>query len=689
MHRREVLSNVEFPGVRGFRRNPAGRPILVALAGNPNVGKSTVFNSITGLNQHTGNWPGKTVGLFYGLISFEGREYCLVDLPGTYSLRAISQEEEVARDFIINEKPDVTVCVVDATNLERNLNLVFQVRTLTPNCIVCLNLIDEARSKGVFIDAKQLERELGVPVIPAVARDGIGLDLLMSTIASVARVLDKNGHEVRALPAHDCVLPIGTVSSVSEVEVQRVFHEASRISGKVTSSTRTGKKDITEAIDNIVMSKSLGVPLMLFLLGVVFFITLYLSNYPSDVIFAVFARVEVWLSRALLLLRVPSWVHGILVLGVFRTVAWVVAVMFPPMAIFFPMFTLLEDSGYLPRVAFNLDHIFQKCGGHGKQSLSMAMGFGCNAAGVVAARIIESPKERLIAILTNVFVPCNGRFPTLILLASVFRHGMKFACQSSGAAQMIMGLPAPGGVAAKAVFFPQASSKNPLSTVIYAAVSGGAVMMVIVIGVLSTFMVSWVLSKTILKGVPSSFILELPPYRKPKVFQVIARSFRDRTIFVLQRAILVAAPCGAITWLLANTPVRGSTMLSMMAGALEPAGSIMGMDGTILLAFILGFPANEIVIPIALMSYLSQQAMSQATSLIAMESVLFSYGWTWMTAVSVMLFSLLHFPCGTTVYTIYKETGSKKWTALSMLIPTVFACIVLILLQGVFHVFKG
>ena len=699
-----------------------GRPVLVALAGNPNVGKSTVFNSLTGLNQHTGNWPGKTVDLFYGMVSFQGKEYCLVDLPGTYSLRAASVEEEVARNFIVHEKPDVTVCIVDAANLERNLNFVFQVRALTPNCVVCLNLVDEAGLQGINIDVSELEKELGLFVIPTVARDGTGLDLLMEAIAAVATEYRKGQIDKAAKVASETSSGVSTEASLAvssevatavpmaessgvtseipsealsevlpaassevlsgvlsyedvEQEIERNFEEATRISSKVISRKAPPKKNFTERFDDIVTSKALGVPLMLLLLGIVFFITLYLSNYPSDLLFVLFGKIEVWASAVLMYFGVPLWIHDLLVLGIYRTVAWVVAVMFPPMAIFFPMFTLLEDLGYLPRVAFNLDHIFQRCGGHGKQSLTMAMGFGCNAAGVVAARIIESPRERLIAILTNTFVPCNGRFPTLILLASVFCRGIKAAPGSMVSAET-------SGVSVSSLAGANAGGSGVMS----ALVSGAAIIVVIMIGVASTFLLSSVLSKTILKGVPSSFIMELPPYRKPKVLQVIARSFKDRTIFVLQRAVTVAAPCGIITWLLVNIPVGGSTLLSALAGFLEPLGRVLGMDGVILLAFILGFPANEIVIPIALMTYLSQTAMTQASSMAAMQSVLFSHGWTWMTAVSVMLFSLLHFPCGTTVYTIFKETGSKKWTLLSIVIPTVFACVVLALLQGIFRV---
>jgi ferrous iron transport protein B len=602
---------------------------LVALVGNPNVGKSTVFNGLTGLNQHTGNWPGKTVDLFEGMVTYNQQVFRLVDLPGTYSLRANSREEEITRDFIINQAPDVTVCVVDATSLERNLNLVLQVIPLARRCIICLNLMDEAREKGISINVSELERELGVPVVSTAARKNMGLSKLMETIYRVAQT------EAKAID--------GSISVFTNEEVEKVFQRAGDIVARVVTVRSNERKSFTDKLDDIVTSRRFGLPIMLFLLCLVFSITLYLANYPSRLIswflFSLVAPIESFLTVA----GSPLWSRGLLVDGVYRTVAWVTSVMLPPMAIFFPIWTLLEDFGYLPRAAFNLDHLFQKNGGHGKQALTMSMGFGCNAAGVVACRIIESPRERLIAILTNTFVPCNGRFPTLIMISAIFFTGAGF----------------------------------------FSWLPGLMVMALVLLGVGTTLLVSRVLSRTILKGIPSSFVLELPPYRKPDIWRVIVRSWKDRTIWVLRRAVTVAAPCGAIMWLLANTYIDGVALISKMAGFLEPVAVMLGLDGVILTAFILGFPANEIVLPVALMSYLSQRTMVEVQSLDLMGSILRANGWTWTTALSVLIFSLLHYPCGTTVYTIYKETNSTKWAFLSILVPTVTGVIVLFVLNSV------
>lgn len=386
-------------------------------------------------------------------------------------------------------------------------------------------------------------------------------------------------------------------------------------------------------LDRILTGKWTGIPAMLLLLCGVFWLTISGANYPSQLLSGLFGWVEGQLLRLFELLRAPGWLTGALVEGVWRVLAWVVAVMLPPMAIFFPLFTLLEDFGYLPRVAFNLDHCFRRADACGKQALTMAMGFGCNAAGVVGCRIIDSPRERLIAILTNNFVPCNGRFPTLIAIITMFfTAGASGPAASAGQAALLTG--------------------------------------VILLGILMTFWVSRLLSRTVLKGVPSSFTLELPPYRRPQIGRVLVRSVLDRTLFVLGRAAAVAAPAGLIIWVMANVTVEGATLLSLCAGFLDPFARLLGMDGVILLAFILGFPANEIVMPIVIMAYLSSGSLAEFESLSQLKELLTSHGWTWLTALCTMLFSLLHWPCSTTCMTIRKETGSAGWTAAAFLLPT-------------------
>ena len=427
--------------------------------------------------------------------------------------------------------------------------------------------------------------------------------------------------------------------------VEDIYTTAEEIAQKNVETNQEEQPRLGEKIDNILTSKWFGFPIMLLLLGGVFWLTIVGANYPSAMLAKGLFWIEGHLTEFFMWANAPQWLHGILVLGVYRTLAWVISVMLPPMAIFFPIFTLLEDLGYLPRVAFNLDNVFKKAGAHGKQSLTMSMGFGCNAAGVIAARIIDSPREKLIAILTNNFVPCNGRFPTLIILASIFM----------------------GSVVS-----------NAYSSVIAAAV---------VIGIAVPLLVSWGLSKTLLKGVPSSFTLELPPYRKPQIGKVLVRSFIDRTLFVLGKAVMVAAPAGVFVWIFANTTVGGVSLLNYVANLLDPFAVLIGLDGIILMAFILGLPANEIVIPILVMSYLSAGAMLEPESASALSNILINNGWTWVTALATMLFSLLHFPCGTTLLTIKKETESLKWTILAFLIPTVIAIVVNFVVVQMIHLF--
>lgn len=670
---------------------------VIALAGNPNVGKSTVFNSLTGLNQHTGNWPGKTVTNAQGKYKHQDKNFILVDIPGTYSLMANSAEEEVARDFICFGNPDATVIVTDATCLERNLNLVLQTLEITKNVVVCVNLLDEAKRKKIHIDIRELSHQLGVPVIGTSARSGKGLNTLMNavyditsgnTVTSPLQIRYEDSIEkaidiieptvkelledklssrwiaLKLLEGEKTLLQslqnyLGTDVMENSIIVKKVeesraaLHKAGidhdRLRDRIVSQIVCAAEKICmhtvtfensqynrtdRKIDSILTSRMFGIPIMLGLLGIIFWLSITGANLPSQMIAAGLFWIEDRLTAFFIWAGTPSWVHGVLVMGMYRTLAWVTSVMLPPMAIFFPLFTLLEDLGYLPRIAFNLDNFFKKACAHGKQALTMCMGFGCNAAGIIGCRIIDSPRERLIATITNNFVPCNGRFPTLIAIISIF-----FGGAAAGAFQSV------------------------LSTLILTGV--------IVLGVSMTLLISRLLSKTILKGLPSSFALELPPYRKPQIGRIIVRSVFDRTLFVLGRAVSVAAPAGLVIWILANIHIGDLSLLSYCASFFDPFAKAIGLDGYILMAFILGFPANEIVMPIIIMSYMATGNLTELNNLDQLRDVLVSHGWTWLTAVCAVLFSLMHWPCGTTCWTIRKETQSWKWTLVSFFVPTV------------------
>ena len=684
---------------------------VIALAGNPNVGKSTLFNALTGLHQHTGNWPGKTVCTAQGRCSHRGEDFLLVDLPGTYSLMAHSAEEEVARDFLCFGDYDAVCVVCDATALERGLNLVLQVLELTGRVVVCVNLMDEARRKGIHLDLPLLSRRLGVPVVGTQARKKKSLSGLLSALDRVAsgreetsplplRYPHRMEEAVAALEPLCAPYCRGRVSprwlSLKLLEGDQALlegvaralesglladeelasavrarqeelrrwdmgpeHFPDRLVAALASAAHTlcqgavtgresGYSPLDRRLDRLLTSPGTGYPLMLGLLAGVFWLTIVGANYPSQALSALLFGIQDRLTALFAAWGAPDWLHGAVVLGMYRTLAWVVSVMLPPMAIFFPLFTLLEDAGYLPRIAYNLDRPFQRCGACGKQALTMAMGFGCNAAGVVGCRIIDSPRERLLAVLTNSFVPCNGRLPTLIALITMF---------------FVVG--------------------GPGSSLL----SAGLLTALILVGVGATFAVTKLLSATLLKGVPSSFTLELPPYRRPQLGKTIFRSVFDRTLFVLGRAAAVAAPAGLGLWVLANVQVGGVTLLAHLAGFLDPLGRAMGMDGVILAAFLLGLPANEIVLPIILMAYLSQGSLTQLGELSQLRTLLLANGWSWHTAVCVALFTLFHWPCSTTLLTVKKETGSWKWTALAALLPTALgaaACICLTLVVRIF-----
>jgi len=683
------------------RSNPDDK--VIALAGNPNVGKSTVFNSLTGLNQHTGNWPGKTVTNAQGKYQHKDKNFIMVDIPGTYSLMANSVEEEVARDFICFGHPDATVIVTDATCLERNLNLVLQTLEITSNVVVCVNLLDEAKRKKITVDLKELSKQLGVPVIGTCASSGAGLDRLMDAVYAVTnqminhhaalkiryddiieeavailqpavrellaeqlnsrwvalKLLDEDATLLKAMQKYlhfDLLQDAAIAQKISEARAilgaagidQGLFRDkivshlvctAEKICSKAVTFDHEKYNRTDRRIDSVLTSRVWGIPIMLGLLGVVFWLTITGANYPSQVIASGLFWMQDRLTDFFTWAGTPPWVHDALVLGIYRTLAWVVAVMLPPMAIFFPLFTLLEDLGYLPRVAFNLDNFFKKACAHGKQALTMCMGFGCNAAGIIGCRIIDSPRERLIATVTNNFVPCNGRFPTLIAIITMFFTGV---------------------------------IAGPWQSVIAALILTG----IIVLGVVMTLFISKILSRTILKGLPSSFALELPPYRKPQIGRVIVRSIFDRILFVLGRAISVAAPAGLIIWVMANIHAGELSLLAHCAGFFDPFAQLLGLDGYILMAFMLGFPANEIVVPIMIMSYLATGSILELDSLEQLRELLVDHGWTWLTAVCVMLFSLMHWPCGTTCWTIKKETQSWKWTWLAFLIPTLTGMLV-------------
>lgn len=699
-----------FGAMRKLGLRVEGADHVVALAGNPNTGKTTVFNALTGLRMHTGNWPGKTIARAEGAFSYGEKRYKIVDLPGTYSLLSASPDEEVARGFLLFGRPDVTLVVVDATCLERNLNLVLQVLQITRRAVVCLNLIDEARAHKIEIDARNLARDLGVPVVACAARSGEGIPELLKEVAAMAaredeppplrlpldiprlgKALDRvegelhsgfpelpqtrwvalrllegdreimdsvRSGELAELAGSDAIAGAGETALATAGELrwhlpqnlhdrltEAIYAEAARIAGRnVRRHGESTRLAWQQRVDRLLTHPVTAFPIMVAVLGLVLWLTIAGANVPSAMLAELLVdKGHPALRGFLMWIGSPGWLTGLLADGMYLATAWVISVMLPPMAIFFPCFTILEDLGFLPRVAFNLDRVFQRVGAHGKQALTMAMGLGCNAAGVVATRVIDSPRERLIAILTNNFSLCNGRWPTQILLATIFIG-------------------------------------SAVTRVWAGTVAAGSVLLVALLGFGFALLTSWFLARTMLRGEATSFSLELPPYRPPNILRTLYTSLIDRTLIVLWRAVVFALPAGAAIWLVANIPFGDASLAHAMIGWLEPLAWVMGLTGVVLLAYIVAIPANEIVIPTVLMLTVlvtGQNSLGEGAGVMfetgenGIRQILVGGGWTLLTAVCLMLFSLCHNPCSTTIYTIYKETKSLKWTAVATFMPLV------------------
>ena len=611
------------------------------LAGNPNVGKSTVFNSITGLRQHTGNWTGKTVDFSVGEFEYKSIKHKITDLPGTYSIYADSMEETVSKEYLENNSSDCVIIVADVNALERNLLLTIQILMKTSRAVLCLNMNDIADKNGVSVDVDELSLCLGIPVVKLTANKKKGINTLIDTAVGVAQGRIKTY----------CVRKYKELNSITDTleqvsEIRSICADIAKCCIIVKSKNR---KNLSLLTDRIITNKVSGTVIMVIFIAGLFWLTAVGANYPSEALRNAFMTLIKNIKDFLLTLNLNESIVSLLCDGVLTTGCWVVSVMLPPAIIFFPLFSLLEDWGYLPRVAFNLDRLFCKSGTNGKHSLTMLMGFGCNSCGVTGCRIFSNKAQRDAAIVTNSFVPCNGRIPMLITLANVF----------------------------------VSYSDRKLSDTV-------VVSLVITFMIMLSFAMTLLVSKAMTlhsQHKTQMFTLELPAYKKPHFLKTIGISMKDKVLSVLLRALAVALPAGALIWILANIRIGDSSLLHTVADAIDPIGKVFGIDGVILLGFIMGFPANEIVLPIIFMTYTSSGVLAESNSQALINELLINNNWTQLTAICAIVLCVFHFPCSTTCITIYKETKSKLLTMLSIVVPLMIGftlCLAINLLSRIF-----
>lgn len=639
----------------------------ILLIGNPNVGKSSIFNKLTLSHEQTGNWTGKTVELASKKII--GTNYTLIDLPGIYSLSSLSEEEAITKNTLLFENYKKVIYVSDGTNLEKNLYLLLQILQITKEVILCINMVDILEIKNIKIDTEKLSEILGIKVIRCSTFKNIGFKELIESldaesyslfsytyskeieehIYNISKLLpdyfndryislsvlskDKNIVEVIKEKYGIDIINKGVNDYLMSINGEDISDEISltinKLSKEIINKVYLNNSKGNNILDKFFSNKLVTIILMFLIMFSIFFITIVLSNYPSELLSFVFSKIENILYNIVIYFKVPQFIYEPLLFGIYRIVTFIVSVMFPPLVIFFLLYTYAEESGILPRIAFNLDKVFSMCGCHGKQCLTMCTGFGCNACAVVGSRIIDSKRDKLIAILTNSFIPCNGRFPMIIAFITMFL----------------------------------VNSNNRLLISLYLCLFIG-------LSIIISFLVSFILSKTILRGYPGFFVLELPDYKKVKITKILKESIVYKSLSILKKAIKVSIPCGIIIWIFTNIKICNMTLFESFSYFLNPFAKMIGLDGVILFSFLLALPANEIVIPIIMMGYLGLSNVSTISNYLEIKNVLINNGWTINTAISTILFSIMHFPCGTTLSTIRSEVGTK-WMIYSFFIPLI------------------